>query len=168
MALGEETPGSPGLYIRLEGERGWYGGGEAEYGTDTNDVCYMTIYGIKGMAAYAVALGEETPGSLSLYIRLEDERGWYGVWEERGGRVQYRYQWCPLHDHIWHQRNGCLCCGTRRRDPWISKFIYQVRGWKGVVWSMGGEGRQSSVQIPMVSATWPYMASKEWLPMLWH
>ena len=58
--------------------------GEAEFSTDTNGVRYMTIYGIKGMAAYAVALGEETPGSPSLYIRLEDERRWYG-----GGEAEY-------------------------------------------------------------------------------
>lgn len=59
-----EQPYSDMLYLESEGKKVGVLENQAEYGTDINGVRYMTIYGIKGMAAYAahaIALGERDP-----------------------------------------------------------------------------------------------------------
>ena len=50
---------------------------QADYGTDINGVRYMTIYGIKGMAAYAAhaaALGERDPWISKFIYQVGEDK----------------------------------------------------------------------------------------------
>ena len=54
----------PGKFPSVTGRRVGVLENQAEYGADINGVRYMTVYGIKGMSAYAshaASLGEKDP-----------------------------------------------------------------------------------------------------------